>query len=96
MTKQYVKKIIHEYQEFVFFTGGVKEEEIIKIENELNVKLPESYKWFLSHYGYGGIGGTTIEGVLPNGNLTVVEQTLYYRKHGLPEHLIVLNGRIIQ
>lgn len=90
MTKEYVKIIIREYSELAYFTGGVEEEEIIKIEKELNLRLPESYKWFLLHYGYGGVGGTTIEGVVPNGILTVVEQTLYQRKQGLPEHLVVI------
>lgn len=52
MKKEDVKRILLDHEEEFFFTGGVSAELIMEIENELNVKLPESYKWFLSHYGY--------------------------------------------
>ena len=33
------------------FTGGVDTDKIYYIENELDVKLPNSYKWFLKTFG---------------------------------------------
>lgn len=33
---------------------------MIKAENALNRKLPESYKWFLKRYAGGEVGGEEI------------------------------------
>ncbi len=44
------------------FTGGIGEDKISKIEQDLKVKLPESYKWFLRNYGSGGVYGIDILG----------------------------------
>ncbi|MGG3805163.1 SMI1/KNR4 family protein [Metabacillus fastidiosus] len=75
MDKQDVQKLIMSQEEEFFFTGGITEELVQEIEKELNVKLPESYKWFLSHYGYGGIGGVLIQGVGLDKSLQVVDIT---------------------
>lgn len=75
-----------------FFTGGVTEELIHEIEKELNVQLPESYKWFLSQYGYGGINGVLIQGVGLDKSLQVVNTTLSLREYGLPNNLVVIEN----
>ncbi len=42
-----VEKFIKENAGEKDFTGGIDEEKISKIEQNLQVSLPESYKWFL-------------------------------------------------
>ncbi|WP_052712072.1 SMI1/KNR4 family protein [Domibacillus indicus] len=90
MAKQYVEQMIRDYEELSLFTGGVGEQEVIEIESELAVALPESYKWFLLNFGSGGVNGSDILGAASNGEYTVVEATGKYRKYGLPEKLIVI------
>ena len=92
MNKEDVKRILLDYEEEFFFTGGVSAELIMEIENELDVKLPESYKWFLSHYGYGGINGVLIQGVGLDRSLQVVNATCSLREYGLPENLVVIEN----
>jgi antitoxin YobK len=61
-------------------TGGVDDNRIIEVEKELNVILPESYKWFLREYGHGGVAGVTILGIGLSGVPSVVRFTQRYRK----------------
>lgn len=68
-----IQKFLEENKEFSIITEGVSENEIHEIEEELEVSLPESYKWFLKEYGSGGAYGTMILGG------EVVEQTKEYR-----------------
>ncbi|MGG0412340.1 SMI1/KNR4 family protein [Peribacillus simplex] len=46
MEKEKIIEIITEYNDSIFLTGGVSVEQIGDIENQLNVTLPDSYKWF--------------------------------------------------
>ncbi|MGG3798565.1 SMI1/KNR4 family protein [Metabacillus fastidiosus] len=92
MDKQDIKKLIMSHEEEFFFTGGIKEELVQEIEKELNVKLSESYKWFLSHYGYGGINGVLIQGVGLDKSLEVVDITRSLREYGLPRNLVVIEN----
>ncbi len=62
MTYHEIEEFIKENAEDDDFTGGISEEKIKEIQNRLNVKLPESYKWFLNKYGSGGIYGVNILG----------------------------------
>ncbi len=71
-------------------TGGVDDYRIIEVEKELNVTLPESYKWYLREYGYGGVAGVTILGIGLAGVPPVVEFTQDYRKYGMPKSLVVI------
>ncbi|MCY8515829.1 SMI1/KNR4 family protein, partial [Bacillus atrophaeus] len=73
-----IQKFLEENKEFSIITGGVSEKEIHEIEEELEVSLPESYKWFLKEYGSGGAYGTMILGYDSEG-AEVVEQTKEYR-----------------
>ncbi len=85
-----VQKFLDENKEFSIITGGVSEKEIFEIEEELEVSLPESYKWFLKEYGSGGAYGTMILGYDSEG-AEVVEQTKEYRTfYSLIPGLIVI------
>lgn len=58
-----------------FFVGGVDDSNINEIENQLNVKLPNSYKWFLKTYGHGSLCGVFILGVGKDKTLVCVKET---------------------
>ncbi|MDG0767194.1 SMI1/KNR4 family protein [Bacillus halotolerans] len=87
----------HEIEEFIKenaedddFTGGISEEKIREIQNRLNVKLPESYKWFLNKYGSGGIYGVNILGH-GKASARVVTVTEEYRIHyDLSDGIVVI------
>jgi len=88
-----VEKLIQKYKNNGFFTGGTTEEHIKQVEKQLDVKLPEQYKWFLLNYGYGGVLGVNTEGVARNSILTVVEETNRVRKYyKLPKNFIVIEN----
>ncbi|MDG5471380.1 SMI1/KNR4 family protein [Jeotgalibacillus sp. ET6] len=92
INRQDVKILITSQESEFFFTGGVPEELIHEIEKELNVQLPESYRWFLGSYGYGGINGVLIQGVGLDTSLQVVNTTKSLRKYGLPQDLVVIEN----
>ncbi|MEY9869061.1 hypothetical protein ABIE66_004440 [Peribacillus sp. B2I2] len=62
------------------FTGGVSDEKVKETEIKLQVPLPDSYKWFLRNYGYGGIFGVEIIGYGLTGP-AVVDATKDYQKY---------------
>ncbi|MGJ3197246.1 SMI1/KNR4 family protein [Peribacillus frigoritolerans] len=62
MEKEKIIEIINENNDSIFLTGGVSVEQIGDIENNLNVILPDSYKWFLKQYGEGILLGIEIYG----------------------------------
>ena len=85
-----VEKFIEEFSKEKDFTGGIDEEKINFIERQLNVILPESYKWFLRKYGSGGIFSIDILGYDFVGAL-VVETTKEYKKYyGLSDGIVVI------
>lgn len=71
-------------------TGGVKNTEIDKMETELDIKLPESYKWFLGQYGQCGVSGTMIYGIAKNNIHRASISTKDYRDKGLPNSYCVI------
>jgi hypothetical protein len=73
------------------FTGGVDESKVKSIETNLNVNLPNSYKWFLHNFGMGGIFGVEILGFGKATPASVVTQTERYRKLGLPSDYVVIS-----
>lgn len=85
-----VQNFIKENEEELMVAGGVNDDKIKLIETALNVRLPESYKWFLKEYGEGGLYGVNILGY----NLVdagIVEQTEDYRKYyGLTDGIVVI------
>ncbi len=53
---------------------------VAKIEKELGIVLPESYKTFLIRYGCGGIGVFEVWGIGVDGSPTILDLTLSQRK----------------
>lgn len=85
-----VEKFIEKFQKDKDLTGGIDEDKIKMIEEQLNVTLPENYKWFLSNYGSGGIFSIDIFGYDFAG-ASVVEATNNYKKYyGLIDGIIVI------
>ncbi|MEG9462415.1 SMI1/KNR4 family protein [Bacillus amyloliquefaciens] len=73
-----------------YFTRGISEKEIINIEKELQLHLPDSYKWFLRNFGSGGLYGIDILGY-DFGGASVVETTEEYRNYyHLSDGLVIL------
>ncbi|TYS59879.1 SMI1/KNR4 family protein [Sutcliffiella horikoshii] len=83
---------INDYKETDDFTGGVDKAQITLVQNELGVKLPESFKWFLSNYGSGGMFGVDIQGVGKSNRPSVVVNTKRYRDLGLKNDLVVIEN----
>ncbi|MFJ6413361.1 SMI1/KNR4 family protein [Terribacillus saccharophilus] len=92
MNKEQLINFINEHKESDDFTGGVDENQISHIQNELGVDLPESYKWFLTTYGSGGIFGIDILGVAKSNRATVTVNTKRYRDLGLNKDLVVIEN----
>lgn len=92
MDKDRIVEIIKEVSEPDDFTGGVDALRITNVEQMLKVKLPESYKWFLSSYGHGGIGGIEILGVSRAEIPACVRVTEKYRQFQLPEKFVVVEN----
>ncbi|GIN67525.1 antitoxin YobK [Bacillus sonorensis] len=85
-----VEGFINDNKDHATFTGGVSEEKVKLIENELNVNLPESYRWFLKKYGSGGIYAANILGY-DLVSSSVVEKTKEFRElYNLTEGLVVI------
>ncbi|MGZ0050647.1 SMI1/KNR4 family protein [Brevibacillus gelatini] len=83
---------IQEHSDDTDFTGGVADEVIEKVEGELKVKFPQSYKWFLKNYGSGGIFGVDILGCGKSSIPSVVSNTQRLRNLGLPLEYIVIEN----
>lgn len=75
-----------------FFVGALEDSRISDIEKRLNVKLPESYKWFLREYGTGGVFGIEIFGGGLREVSTCVRETEEWRKYGLPMEFVVIQN----
>lgn len=85
-----VEGFLNDNKDHATFTGGVFEEKVEFIENQLNVNLPESYRWFLKTYGSGGIYAANILGY-DLVSASVVEKTKEYRElYNLTEGLVVI------
>ncbi|MFS0765683.1 SMI1/KNR4 family protein [Peribacillus phoenicis] len=75
-----LQEFIKTNRQDAYFTGGVSDEKVQETEIKLQVPLPDSYKWFLRNYGYGGIFGVEIIGYGLAGP-AVVDATKDYQKH---------------
>lgn len=87
--------------EFADFGNGVSADLIQKAEKELGICLPPSYKWWLSNYNGGEIGGEEIFSIYGEDFDTVVGGDIVYihrlnHKEGLlaPEHLAICQSDI--
>ena len=92
LSKEDIAVFIQENGEDDDFTGGVSDETINEIEYKLEVKFPNSYKWFLRNYGSGGIYGVDILGCGKSSNPSVLSNTERFRNLGLPKQYIVIGN----
>lgn len=92
MNKEELINFINEHKESDDFTGGVDESQINVVKNELGLKLPESYKWFLTTYGSGGLFGVNILGVGKSNRPRVIAYTKSYRDLGMNKDLVVIEN----
>ena len=93
MQKEIEKFIKENIKKSGFFTGGISEEKVRKVEELLNVCLPKEYKWFLRKYGYGGVYGVLILGWgKSDKDIPIVEETVRFRRLGLPSNFIVIEN----
>ena len=67
---------------------------IRQFEEKFAVKLPEDFKYFLSKYGSGGLGGFNFFGIESGkndiDNTSLASITNEYRDKGMPKHLVVI------
>ena len=85
-----ILKMIEEYGEERDFFGETTEKDIQNAEELLDLKFPQSYRFFVKDYGSGGICGVEILGVQGNLGASVVKATERWRKLGLDMKLIVI------
>lgn len=90
MGKLELKKYMLSISDKTDYTGGVEEDVIQEFENQINTKLPECYRWYLSEYGSGGIGGVDVLGIGIDNYNTCIEYIEDFKSHGLPDHFIPL------
>lgn len=91
--KEEIQKIIEQYRDESVFSGKILDENIIESAiKELNVNIPSDYRWFISNYGQGGIGGVDILGISKSNRAVFKDVTLEYRKYGLPNNLVVIEN----
>lgn len=87
-----IQQFIKENKEYANFTGGVEKDKIKEVEEILQVKLPDSYKWFLEEYGYGDMFGEEIIGCGKSEVPSVIQQTIRFRELGLPQQYVVIQN----
>lgn len=75
-----------------FTYAKVTDEVFEEGEKKLGISIPNEYKWFIKHFGHGGIGGIEVLGVGKNGKSIFVDTTLKYRNYGLPNNLLVIEN----
>lgn len=84
-------------QSEAWFNGPIEPQSIEKAESILNVKLPDSFRFFLNEYGYGDIAGYEIYGIFKDpekddkSSPNFVWMNLDERKDGHPDHLIIIS-----
>ncbi len=85
--------VISKYEKKGSFTHSFVDDNLIcYAEKELNLSIPEEYRWFLKKYGHGGLDGMEIIGVGKNGRLVFVDYTLELRKYGLSNTMIAIEN----
>ncbi|MBT2604552.1 SMI1/KNR4 family protein [Bacillus sp. ISL-53] len=85
-----LQEFIKQYGEDDDFTGGVSEDKVKETEQKLQVSLPESYKWFLRKYGYGGLFGVDIIGYGFTGPAVVDATKGHQKYYDLIDGLVVI------
>lgn len=84
-----------EEQEEECFTGGVEDDKLQLAEQFLNVRFPESYKWFLKKYGAGEIAGTNIMGIEKDEEDIERFTVVYATKKAINKYVSIKKGFIV-
>ena len=90
MNKEELINFIKRNMESDDFTGGADKKQIYDVQDTLGLELSESYKWFLTIYGSGGLFGVDILGVAKSNIASVVIETESYRDLGISKNLVVI------
>ncbi|MGG0731590.1 SMI1/KNR4 family protein [Bacillus paramycoides] len=88
--KEWISNIFSEWEEKGDFFGGVEDEFINQLEKNLDCKFPDSYRWFLNHYGGGGVLGIDLTCAGYIDNSPILSETKVYRKMGLLKSYVVI------
>ena len=84
--KEFIERNV---DEILFVAGGIQNDDIKQMENDLGVVFPVDYKIFLKEYGGCSVLGVTIFGVTAMPYPSIVDITKEYRQYGLPNRYIV-------
>ena len=88
-----IRALIAQHEQKGDFTHVAPTEEMLaSVQRLLDVAIPQQFVEFLQEYSYGGIGGVTILGVGLDGSMAFLEETLDYRKYGLPHNLLAVEN----
>ena len=86
-----IARLIDEYSDQQDFSRAAPTREALTAaQRQLGVELPGQYIEFLQRYGDGGFEGFEILGADLDGSMRFVEQTVEYRRLGLPDGLVVV------
>ncbi|RRF89142.1 MAG: SMI1/KNR4 family protein [Coriobacteriaceae bacterium] len=88
-----IRALIAQHEQKGDFTHVAPTKEMLaSAQRLLGLTIPQQFVDFLHEYSYGGIGGITILGVGLDGSMAFLEETLSYRKYGLPHNLLVVEN----
>ena len=88
-----IKNLINEFEVEGDFTHMPYDPVTIsKAEEMLGYKFDSMYIAFLKEFGHGGIGGIEIMGLGKNNVLISANETMDYRKYGLPKNFLVIEN----
>jgi len=89
----YLYNVIKENESKGDFTyAKVTDSMLNEAETQLGIKLPSAYRWFLTNFGQGGIGGIEVLGFGKNGKMVFVFETVKFRSYGLPQDLVLIEN----
>jgi hypothetical protein len=80
----------------VWVAGPQSDEAIVELEQTLGVRMPPSFRDFLSRFGGFALGNSFISGIINNKPLATGTGRLYWdtqrfrREYGVPDHLLVV------
>lgn len=77
--------------EDAFLFTDVSDEDIKSAEDRLGFEIIQDYKKFLKKYGHGGFFFEFL-GFVKNGKALFVDETLKFRKRGLPDEFMVFEN----
>ena len=83
---------IEENKEEMFTIGGVSDEQIFEMEQDLGLELRNEIRFYLSRYGLIMGYGVEILGGGKDGTSSMVEETVRFRKKGLANEYVVIRN----